>query len=86
MKKITVVPSLFAMICFLGMSCSQIEPARHPSSLNQSIGSCQIVADDHGRQFQVHVNDKPYPNAENLSSHEAQTLMTRFSQTGTCDF
>ena len=77
---------LTACLLILGVSCSHIDMERKPSSLTQSVGVCQLVADDSGRAWQILVNDKPYPDDTKLAHHEAQKLMTRFSQTGTCNF
>jgi hypothetical protein len=77
---------LVAGFLILGVSCSHIEMDRKPSSMSQSVGVCQLVADDSGRAWQVLVNDKPYPDDTKLAHFEAQKLMTRFSQTGTCNY
>lgn len=84
LKKLTGVLTLGVL--FLGVSCSHIDMERKPSSMTQTVGVCQLVADDSGRAWQVLVNDKPYPDDTKLAHFEAQKLMTRFSQTGTCNF
>jgi hypothetical protein len=87
MKKTKKVSSfILTAMLFVGVGCSHIDMDRKPSSATQSVGACQIVADDSGRAWQVLVNDKPYPDDTKLAHHEAQRMMTRFSQTGTCNF
>lgn len=85
MKIQSLLRAGFLCTLFLGVSCSHIEMDRSPSSLKSSVGQCQIVADKNGREWQVMVGDKPYPNADKLAHHEAYLLMNRYSQTGTCD-
>jgi hypothetical protein len=86
-KKKVQTSFILGLFCLIGVGCSHIEQGRHPSSLSgQSVGVCQIVASENGRQFHVYVDDKPYPNAQPMSAFEAQRMMNRFSQSGTCDF
>lgn len=87
MKKRTNVISIFAIFLSLSlMSCSHIDRDRAPSSLKTQIGQCKMVPDDTGKNYQVWVDEKPYPNAEYHASAEAEKLMLRFQHTGACNW
>lgn len=71
---------LFLSLLLISVSCAQGPVKRAPSSTE----NCKIVADKTGKQFQVKVDGKHYGPNQWHSKHEAEMLMTRYQQTGTC--
>jgi hypothetical protein len=70
----------------LGVSCSHISTERAPSSVKTSFGKCKMTPDQSGKQYHLYVDEKLYPSHKTYSAFEAEQLMTRFKQTGTCEF
>lgn len=72
--------AIFLSLLLVSVGCSHGPATRAPSSTE----NCQIVADKTGKQFHVKVDGKHYGPKKWHSKHEAEMLITRYQQSGTC--
>lgn len=69
-----------SLLLVSAVGCSQMPATKRAPS---STENCNIVSDTSGKQYKVEVNGQPY-GKKWYPKHEAEKLMTRYQQSGTC--